>query len=254
MVKKSKLLRGAIVYAAVFFFFTNSTNVSAGLIIASGDATPAFYASDAGNDLFFKEIFGGGDNVVIDDPDNIWIGGNLNTYYNSLPGVTSTMYNNELVTDGLLSGVDLFVTSLVTDGLNSGELAALNTYISNGGSVMFMGDYTQTPDAINNALTGIGSNMRLYAPINDIGTQYATGSQIDATPLTVGITTFAYGATYGVSGGQSLFRDLSDRTFMAYEGSIQHNVPEPSSTMLLSVVGIFALVFCSCLVKTKKTA
>ncbi len=242
-----------VLCSAAFLLFVNTLNVSAGLIIASGDATPAFYASDPGNDLFFEEILGGGNRVVINDPNNIWIGENLNAYYNSLSGVTSTMYNNEVVTNVLLTDVDLFVTSLVTDELNSEELSALNTFVNNGGSVIFMGDYTQSPDAINNALAGIGSSMHLNTPINDIGTHYATGSQIDATPLTSEITTFTYGYTYGVSGGQSLFRDLSNRTFMAYEGTFQHDVPEPAIIPLF-VFGIIFLGFSLHLNKIKSQA
>ena len=135
----------------------------------------------------------------------------------------------------MFSGIDLFITGLREGGFASDELSALNSFIDTGGSVMFMGEYTYAYTDINNALTGIGSGMSLYGENIDTGTNYAG---VASDPLTAGVSLYHYGATYGVSGGTSLFFDSRQRTITAYE---QTSVPEASSLYLLAfgLLGLF---------------
>lgn len=211
----------------IFGLFAASS-ASAGLIIASGDSTPAFYAADSDNDVFFANILAGGTSVLGHELSNSSIGMNLSGYYNSLTGVSSTYLDNSAITAAMLTGVDLFITGLREGGLSTSELSALTDYVNAGGSVMFMGEYTYPFDSINAALASIGSGMSLVAPLTDIGTHPA-GVVPDA--LTTGVTNFSYGYTYGVLGGTALFTDSTGRTFMAYE-STGTKVPEPSSLLL----------------------
>lgn len=208
-----------------------SSTASATIFAASGDATPAYYAADPDNDVFFANILEGGTSVLAHELSTIQIGTNLSNYYNTLPGVSASYLGSADVTTALLSGVDLFVTGIYGGAFTASELSALDNFVDSGGSILFMGDYNYSETDINAALTYLGSGMSLYGPITDIGTNYATGSMIATDPFTVGVSTFAYGATYGVSGGTPLFFDSTGRAFMAYEGGAP--VPEPTTLLLL---------------------
>jgi len=203
------------------------STASASLIIASGDSTPAFYAADSDNNVFFSNILGSGTSVLAHELSNSIIGGNLSSYYDGLAGVSSTYLDNSSITAGMLSGVDLFVTGLREGGFDASEMSALNSFVDSGGSVMFMGEYTYAFNDINDALAGIGSSMSLFGANIDIGTHYA-GVAVD--PLTSGVSEYQYGATYGVSGGTALFYDSTERVMTAYERT---SVPESSTLLLL---------------------
>jgi hypothetical protein len=202
-----------------------------GLIFVSGDTTPGYYttSTDYDNDVFFTNILQGGNTVVIHDMWGTQPGVNLNAFYNSLAGVTSTMVNDIPITSSLLSGVDLFVTQLRTTGLDETELAALGSHLDSGGTVLFWTDGTAVPpdpttdiSRINEALMLLGSGMRLVEPCIDSGTHEPTA--IASDPFTSGVTRFLYGYAWGVTGGTPLFFDSTGRPFFAYENTPR--VPE----------------------------
>ena len=236
--QKIRIIRFGVQFALLVLIITGAfKQVDAGMIIASGDATPAFYAADPDNNVFFTNVLGSGNSVIIHDQNNPTMGNKINTFFNSLSGVTSDLFENETVTSSMLSGVDLFVTSLNTDQLAVTEIDVLDIFLDDGGTVLFMGDYVNPETRINNALAGLGSAMRLDGILSAAGTYFAG---VDSDPLTSGVSSFTYGYTYGVTGGTSLFRDENNRTFMAYEGTTS-SVPEPS-TLILMGVGLITLL------------
>ena len=112
-------------------------------IFASGDSTPAYYAGDNDNNVFFENILDGGTSVVVHELSNSSIGGNLDNFYNSLAGVSSIHYQSSTtITASLLADVDFFVTGLHDGGLDATESGVLSAYLAGGGSILFMGEYT----------------------------------------------------------------------------------------------------------------
>jgi len=232
--KLTKLITGLLLV------FGMSEETLAGIIIASGDATPAYYATNPGNSTFFANILQGGSNVFVHDLYGPSIGNNLVSYYNTLTGSSNGYLGDTTISASSLTGVDLFVTGLASNAFDSGELTALDSFVDAGGSVLFMGDYTSVETWINDALAYLDSGMSLYSPISDPGTHQTTS--ITSDPLTAGVSEFTYGATYGVSGGTALFFDTSGRPILAYEGySKPQTVPEPSMAILFGtgLAGLF---------------
>lgn len=233
---KRKLLS---ILAVGLFLFGSAGGVSAGLIITSGDITPAAYVDFYDNGVFFENILQGGSSVAVHDLS--YSGSSLSGYYNDLAGVGSTYLGTTTITASSLSGLDLFITGMQTDAFSASELVALNGFVKSGGSVLFMGDYTAPVTFINDALAYVGSGMSLIQPNSFPGDQIATGSAIASDPLTAGVSDFAYGATYGVTGGTPLFLDHSGRPFMAYETA----VPVPAAIFLFGsgLIGLFGFRF-----------
>jgi len=225
----------------LFVALSISSTAFAGGLFVSGDSTPAFYASDNDNNNFFENILQGGNSVLVHDAPTGAIGTNLSDYYNSLAGVSSSYVGDQVVSAGLLSDVDLFVTGLFSNALNASELTVLSSFLDTGGIALLMGEYVTPVSNINNALTGLGSGLSLYGSLSPIGTYYATGSLIAADPYTSGVNSFTYGYTDGVLGGTSLFFDDSGRPFLAYERGANGAVPEPT-TMLLLGSGMVGMV------------
>jgi hypothetical protein len=217
------------VVAACAFVLLGASNAVAGLIIASGDSTPMFYAASPDNSVFFANVLGSGTSVVVHESP---IGSNLSGYYNGLPGVSSTVSSGE-ITASMLSGVDLLVSGLFEGALSASEIAVVSTFVSSGGTLMLSGEYTYPFASINAALAALGSTMQLFGNPQDAGTHLA---QVLSDPLTAGVTDFNYGYGYGVSGGTPLFeeRDPYGRVFMAYEGA-NGVVPEPATLALVGV-------------------
>src|SRR5262249_16895388 len=64
---------------------------------------------------------------------------NINTFYNTLPGVTSTIQSGP-VTPASLAGVDLFVSAIPAVPFTASEVSALAAFSTGGGSIFLLGD------------------------------------------------------------------------------------------------------------------
>lgn len=224
----------------VFSLLAISGSANAGLIVTAGDITPIFSLTDtfpnpatAGNQQFFSNVLGSGTSVLVQaTSDNAFAGTEINEFYNSLPGVTSTLLAaGATVTPADLAGKDLFLAPL-PDAFSPAEIAAIGAFVGSGGSLYVMGDGTvlSTSAVVNGLLAGIGSSLSLGAVDFDIGPQTASGPEIVANLLTSGVLSFNYGATVLVSGGSPLFLTNELQPFVAVEAA---PIPEPATFVLL---------------------
>lgn len=155
------------------------------------------------------------------------VAADLNSFYNGLPSVSSTLISGDVTS---LSGVGLFAVPVPDDAFTTAEITLMSNFLAGGGTLLFMGEnqasvFDTANNAINAALSSLGSNMSIVAPgVADGGTQTATvgNGQILSDPLTSGVNNFDYAAPSGVSavagGTTSLFllTDLAT-TFVAKE-------------------------------------
>jgi len=234
----------ALTLVVALGFGVNSANA---VLILSGDSTLALGVTDStvDNSVFFTNILQGGSNVFINQGTHITtpsiFDNAMHNFYTGLAGVSSTLFTGSAVTSSALTSIDLFISAMPTNAYTAAEISDLSTYLSGGGSIFFLGEYnglspnTATNTYINAALAGLGSGMSLHPNVIDIGTHYATGSQIANDPLTAGVSKFYYAAfsdVITINGGKSLFygSGTAPLPFMAYE-----TVPEPSSLLLLGI-------------------
>ncbi len=198
----------------------------------------------AGNATFFQNLLGGGQTVKVlsttfgNNVDGFNQNSIVNTFYNSLAGVTSSIVTGPIST-ALLAGTNLFIDDLPDAALTTTEVAALRSFLAGGGSVLFLGEGNFfAPDRnsyINANLTALGSRMRLGTDSLEAGSQTASGSQIVANPLTAGVTSFGYAFTNSITGGSSLFLNTNlATTFVATELQ-PASVPEPGSLTLITI-------------------
>lgn len=219
-------------------------------VIVSGDSNitnPMFGTQgssyDPGNEQFFSNVLGAGTSVAVFEGITNWnFDEEINTYYNSLSGVSSSLHSGT-VTAAQLTGVDLLVSVLPDDNFTASEIAVMTGFLYGGGDIFFLGEnsnFTSENARINNALTGLGSSLQIVNDIFDSGFHTATGSQIASDPYTAGVSTFTYAAPSQVplvSGGTTLFYGTGEEPFVAYEV-----VPVPGAILLgilgLSVAGV----------------
>ncbi len=230
--------------AIVFALLAVSGTAHAGVIVATGDNTPVFSLTDtfpnpatAGNQQFFSNVLGSGTSVLVQAaPSNSFAGSEINEFYNTLPGVTSTLLAaGATVTAADLAGKNLFLAPL-PDAFTAAEITAIGGFVASGGSLYISGDGTllSLSADINALLAGIGSGLSLGSTDFDDGPQTASGPEIVANALTSGVLSFNYGATVLVSGGSPLFLTNDLQPFVAVEGPAA-TVPEPATLALLGV-------------------
>ena len=222
--------------------------VNAGTIVVSGDAnianplTGSFGAGVVvGNQTFFQNVLQGGTTVrvlqsvsAVGTDSTDLANTDIVSFYNTLPGVNCALVSGT-VTSGTLAGVNLFVSVLPDDAFSASELAALSVFLTNGGSVFFLGDnndplFTTQNAFINLALANLGSGLAIVPDVFDHGFNDATTSQIASDTFTAGVTSFRYAAPSRVEGGTPLFFGSQQQPFLAYE---RMPVPESSSCALL---------------------
>jgi hypothetical protein len=229
--------------AIVFALLAVSGTANAGVIVAAGDDTPGFSLTDtfpnsatAGNQQFFSNVLGSGTSVLVQAaPSNSFPGSEINEFYNTLPGVTSTLLAaGDTVTAADLAGKNLFLAPL-PDAFTTAEIAAIGAFVGSGGSLYVTGDGTlpSLSADINALLAGIGSSLSLGSTDFDDGPQTASGPEIVANALTSGVLSFNYGATVLVSGGSPVFLTNNLQPFVAVEGATA-TVPEPATVLFFS--------------------
>ena len=123
----------------------------------------------------------------------------INSFYNAQPGVTSSIIAGTLNSNNL-SGVNLLWAVQPAAPYTPAELTTMSTYLAGGGRIAFMGEHgTFAPDEnnrISGAVASLGGTMSIINTLVDPGFRDATvaNGQILANPLTVGVTTYHYGA------------------------------------------------------------
>ncbi len=174
------------VFAFVLAVLSSGPAAEAGIVVASGDFTPVFSLTDdfpnpanLGNQQFFSNVLGAGTEVlVLASGLNSFAGAEVNAYYNSLPGVTSTLLSSlSTVTAADLAGKHLFVAP-GPDAFTAAEIAAIAAFLVVDGSMFVLGDGTLPflSAGINDLLSGVGSGLSLGTTAFDIGDQSATGT------------------------------------------------------------------------------
>jgi len=193
----------------------------------------------AGNTTFFTNLLGSGSTVVFqtttnsDSSETNSQGGIIGLY----TGLGKTVNSVTTVTGANLAGANLLISFLPDTAYTSAEMTAIQNFLNGGGTVLLTGEYSPfdpTADGnINALLTFLGSSMSINLNEFDSGFHTASGSQINATPYTAGVTSFVYAATASVNGGTAIFNTTTGQPFMAYTSSSTTTVPEPGTISLL---------------------
>jgi len=249
------LARSIMTAALIGMTMLGAERANAGLIVVSGDEniTDALVgngtAVNAGDQRFFTTVLGLGTVVDVQGTDLSGVDtpvANINGFYNTLSGVSSSIQSGP-VTAASLSGVSLFVSAIPATAFSSAEILALSAFSTAGGSLFLLGDsgsFSPTQDAnLNALLVGLGSSLQIVPDILDPGFRTVGGSQIATNPLTTGVTSFTYAFVSQVSGGTSLFTTSGGQTFIAETGAAATSVPEPATLALFGagLAGLGAL-------------
>ena len=213
---------------------------SAGPIVVSGDTTPIFSLTDdipndaaPGNRRFFQNVLVGDRVVVLDESSNDFDGPELDAFYGSLPGTTIDVLIDE-ISAADLTDADLLILLDPEDAFTTDEVDAIDSFLTGSGTLFLLAESFgfQTNDFANQLLADLGSVLEIVAPPVDSGNQSADGDEIVAHILTNGVSSFLYGQTLLVEGGDPLFLTNDRVPFVAIEGEV---IPEPSTSLLLGL-------------------
>lgn len=123
---------------------------------------------------------------------------NINTFYNSLSGVSSSFIGEISTTS--LANVDLFWALQPQASYTGSELTAMADFLAMGGRIAFMGEHgTFAPNEnnrINEALTFLGADVQIQNIVVDANFRTASvgDGQILNHPLTQGVDSYRYAA------------------------------------------------------------
>ncbi|CAD5373422.1 exported hypothetical protein [Rubrivivax sp. A210] len=158
--------------------------------------------------------------VLIQSGAGVMLTTDLNAYFNSLSGVTSSVIGDAApLSAAALAGVDLFIGEAMasTDSYSAGELSALTAYVTGGGTAFLAAEnngFAAAIAAVNAAAANMGSTMSVSAAQIEggCGLVTASGAQL-AGSLMAGVSSFSWGCGSRVNGGTTeLFAsNLSDR-------------------------------------------
>jgi hypothetical protein len=240
--KQYKAISNLLLFVSALVTLAFAPAADAGLSFLSGDGNiTSDLSTHAGNQQFFRNVLGSGDNVLILQNSLVGTFDTLvDNFYDGEAGVSSVIHSGT-VTAASLTGVDLFVSILPDDPFGASEIEALSDFLIGGGTVFFLGENSLSPfppfnGRINDALGALGSGMRILPDSTFDGNFHnALPFQILADPFTAGVTTFRYAAPSQISGGTTLFIGLEDQPFIAYERTGSVPTPEPSTLILLGL-------------------
>ena len=146
---------------------------------------------------------------------------NMNNFYNSLSGDSSSIATGPLNTVNL-TGVNLLWATQPVNAYTSAELNTMSNFLSGGGRIAFMGEHGQIAPTensnINTALSFLGSSISIFFnQVLDGGFRTATvgNGQILSNALTAGVNSYTYAAFAPLSigsGAQALM--LGQESFL----------------------------------------
>lgn len=237
----------AVITAQFIALSTSIAPIQAGTLIISGDVTPIYslmpaapgFGISVGNRQFFQNALNGGGAVTVLDSSNGAAPQEAHAYFNSLAGVSSTLVSGQLVA-GHLIGADLLIAAIPSAPFMQPARLAIADFLNDGGTVFLLGEADgttfnfgpQTNSYINSLASALGSDLSLVDALLDTSTLIATGAQIASHPLTVGVTSYTYGATSQVVGGTPLYFTNGGVSFTAVESL---TVPEPNAVVIASL-------------------
>jgi len=212
-------------------------------LIVSGDSSIAAQSvmSGAANQTFFRNIVEGATIVVQDSFSNSARTLNLVAFYNSNGFSASLLADSAQVTTATLSNVDLFIAYTPEDFFDLTEISVLSSFLLGGKNVLFMGENLLIPitnAAVNDALVGLGSAMRIVEDVIDPG--FHTAQLLGVNQYSLNTTGFQYAATSRVTGGTGIFSTATgNQTFIAFESQFGAvSIPGTLSLASLALVGV----------------
>jgi len=223
--------------AATIITLLPLSDASASVIFFGDVNASAGVAGSASNQQPILTSFLGIGTTVLVNKQNVAFGpgANVNTWFNGLAGVTSTLTTTD-ITAGALVGIDLLYldlahTSTDINVYSSSERAVLADFIAAGNQVIIQAEpHTDSTQRIN-----------LNTFFSDLGTPWAIETSGNRNSGTVSIQNTAYssssnggwsGGSYNsiVTGGTAIALGTDGGTYMSL-----YVVPEPSSVILLGI-------------------